>query len=105
MIGKRFQRKTRQIQESLVYRVDFQFRGELLKSLHHAAAQVAVKRVVAGKYGNFVILDQWPDFEIGITHSEAKGFRLVAPSDYAAVIVRQDHNRPIGNGRVEEPFA
>ena len=47
-----------EIQERLVDRVDFDLGGELLQRLHDAAAHVAVERVIAGKDGDAVPLDQ-----------------------------------------------
>ena len=75
-----------QIQERLVDRVDFGFGGELLERLHHAAAHVAVERVVAGEDGDAVPLDQRADLEGRIAHVEAEGLGLVAAGDDAAVV-------------------
>ena len=94
-----------QIQERLVDRVDFDLGGELLQRLHDAAAHVAVERVIAGKDGDAVPLDQVADLEIRIAHLEAEGLGLVAAGDDAAVVVGEHDHRPVDDRRVEDPLA
>ncbi len=60
----------------------------MLERLHHAAAHVAVERVIAGEDGDAVPGDLLLYLEIGVAHLEAEGFGLVAAGDHAAVIVR-----------------
>ncbi|MNJ62974.1 hypothetical protein D3C77_588340 [compost metagenome] len=93
-----------QIREGLVDAVDLNGRHQGLDQAHDPLAHVPIQRVVGGERDDAVLLQLLLDLEIRLAHFHER-LGVVAPGDDTAIVVRQDHDRDLGQVRAEHPLA
>ena len=78
---------------------------KLDENAHHAAAHVAVERVIARPHHDAGLAETLAAQMPGRAHLDAERFRFVRSRDDAAVIVRQHHDRLAAQGRLKDALA
>jgi hypothetical protein len=90
-----------QAEKGFVDRVNFEIGRETAQHVHHPAAHIAVEGVIARPHDHAgsrePIFVQMPRR----AHGDAKRLGFVAARDHATVVVRQHHDRPAAQLRLE----
>jgi hypothetical protein len=95
----------RQLQESLIDRIDLNRWHLIPQDTHHPGAHVPVERVVTAEDLNSMLPDYGLLFVQRSTHRDPEGFCLLTPGNDAPVIVREHNDGLSLKSRIEDPLA
>ncbi|MNI46158.1 hypothetical protein D3C73_1006070 [compost metagenome] len=95
---------TGQVGKRLIDAVDLDRRHHRLDQRHHPLAHVAIQGIVRREGDDALLAELVLDLEIRLAHFH-EGLGVVAARDDAAIVVRQDDDRNLGQVRAKHPLA
>ena len=93
------------VQETLVDGVGLDGRGVGSKDLLNPSGHIPVEGEIGTEDGDVVCLYKGLQLEVGVTHLDAEGLRLVRSGHSASVVVGEHDDRPSVEFWTEDPFA